>query len=187
MSVLRTLAATPLSSGADVSWVGDIQSELTRLYDYLQVPEPERVTIDSKTLFPPVNIFLAPGIAEECQVYSDHIIFTNGSFYERAKYCASAILAADLKLSREQYLLQELFFKEYLLMPEEFDASYADITQAYEQEYAEYRKEMLLQGHLLYELKQRLGEQQAAVMVYNYLCDKDDTRTPQQFLEEVLA
>ena len=46
---------------------------------------------------------------------------------------------------------------------------------------------MLLQGHLLYELKQRLGEQQAAVMVYNYLCDKDDTRTPQQFLEEVLA
>lgn len=185
--VMRTLAATPLSSGTDVSWVGGIQSELTQLYDYLQVPEPERVTIDGKTLFPPVNIFLTPGIAEECSVYSDHIVFTNSSFYEHAKYCASAILAADLKLNREQYLLQELFFKEYLLMPEEFDASYADITQAYEQEYAEYRKEMLLQGHLLYELKQRLGEQQAAIAVYNYLCDENDARTPQQFLEEALA
>ena len=42
-------------------------------------------------------------------------------------------------------------------------------------------------GNQLYQLTQKLGDKAASMLVYNYLCDENDNRTPQQFLEEALA
>ena len=189
LPTFRSLVQFFSALSSDVSYVGGIQEELNQLYDYLQVSPSQQLDLRERLIFPPIGVFTSAGFVGNCQVYEDHIFFTHLLSWDNpAKSCAVALLARDLSPTAERTSLQQIFFQNYLLTSaEEFDGAFSDVTAMLEQAVNENQKEFYQIGHLLYELKQRLGEQQAAIAVYNYLCDENDTRTPQQFLEEALA
>ena len=182
----RPLTQFPSTAGTDVSYAANIQEELNHLYDYLQIDIPKRVVLGTRFMILP-GFFQSAGYAGNCQIYEDHVLFTNAFGQDLAKSCAISVLSKDINPDSERWQLHNIYFYTYLFSSDDFDSYFADITEALEQAVNEQQKEYYRLGHMLYQVKQRLGEQQAAIAVYNYLCDENDTRTPQQFLEEALA
>ena len=186
ISTFRPLTQFPSTAGTDVSYAANIQEELNQLYDYLQIDIPKRVELGPRFMILP-GFFQSAGYAGNCQIYEDHVLFTNILGQDQAKGCAVSVLSKDINPDSMREQLHNIYFRSYLFSLDEFDYTFADITEALEQAVNEQQKEYYRLGHMLYQVKQRLGEQQAAIAVYNYLCDENDTRTPQQFLEEALA
>lgn len=188
-STARLLFACPSYDYTDSSWLNDLPKELERLYDFFEIPAEERVSIDDKLIIPPLTTFYPCGnIFNGSCVYRDHILLLYNEHQKKVLSAALSILASQASIAEEKHDLASFFFESYLLDPHnDFFERYSDIEQEMSETIAPDWKELLVMANQLCRLIQKFGEPASSKLVYSYLCDENDTRTPQQFLEEALA
>ena len=173
----------------DSSWVQELPSELDKLYDRFEIPQENRLSVEGKLILPPLTTFYPCGsLTNGACVYDDHILLLYNDFNKKPLSAALSVFASQLELADDKLEFASLFFSEYLLDSfDQFSSEFSNVEQAVADSISAGMKGYLKMGNQLYQLTQKLGDKAASMLVYNYLCDENDNRTPQQFLEGALA